>query len=71
MVVLKDFVLLLKQESSFRAQGSKVLGMKKAFRKSVASDDKGDETFKLLNFFQRICEANPGRENISCIHTKW
>ena len=45
MVVLKVSVLLLKQESSSRAQGSKVLGMKKAFRKSVAYDDKGDETF--------------------------
>ena len=47
MVVLSDFVLFLKQESGSRAQGSKALGMKKAFSKVLHARSK---VFKLFRF---------------------
>ena len=49
MVVLKDFVLFLKEKSGSRAQGSKVRGMKKAFSKVFHARSKVKEFF---NFFQ-------------------
>ena len=47
-VVLKDFVLFLKQESGSRVQGSKARGIKKAFSNVLHARSKVKE---FLNFF--------------------